>query len=447
MPEADPKFNPITLLQAEARRDLQLQSLHHEEVILDTQGSLYDPAEIGLPRQSMNGEQIEIIGEAAIGGDGGIFGEMAFVRSGTTSRGKIFLVELAKDEKGQSIATGHWRSLNPSESVVIGRGSGAHMHSLGGRSLDDVHISRKHLTVTLTPEGLKLKDTSTNGSAFRGKKVSPEDKYDYTATHTVSAEEAARRRGLLKEQSDGGRSEFGGRPTIGRDTFPIDGHVDIRSWVAGKEAIVVDSKKYPEEFNQLRDLFVANLHKEISARQGGHIQEEDVLKAIYRSVHETLQYDLEFVKKEAQDVRSASPESRKAALNNYLAAGKGVCRHMALTAAWLGGEAYKQGLVRGKFTTEVNQSDLGYGAHEWSRYMAPDGEIYIIDVAQHFVGKLADTLDRKPSGREYWGYFRSKEERDTYRQAKQGSTIVTLSGLEVRPTLPQRIIDSKDVPK
>ncbi|MFZ1324150.1 MAG: hypothetical protein WAQ57_03265 [Candidatus Saccharimonadales bacterium] len=430
---------------AEARGELANYQLHGEAVELSLDDGLYDLREIGLPRFMHGGERLDVVAEAALEGDEGTAGEFAFVRTRTELGDQLFAVGLMTDETGKPRATGVFIALQLGVPLSFGRSRDANIRGVQGSEFGP-GVSRNHLTATWTGQVLKLEDTSTNGSFYKGNTLAGHDAYEYEASHTVSAEEGARLRGMLREESTMGVREFGGRPTIGRDTFPIDGHVDIRSWVAGGEAIVVDSKKYPQEFDKLRACFLSKLHEQQDRKQR-HPSEASIIKAIYAAVDETMEYDLAFVDVESEAIKAEVPDHRKASLTNYFAAGKGVCRHMALAVSWLGGEAHRAGLLGGRFTTEVNQSTQGNGAHEWSRYTSPSGEVVIIDVAQHFVGPLAKTLYKKPSGGERWGYFRSSEERDAYRRAKHGGAIVNLGVAQPTPMRGNRIITSEDVPK
>jgi hypothetical protein len=249
------------------------------------------------------------------------------------------------------------------------------------------------------------------------------DGYDYSADHTVAGKYLAEKRGLLKEQL------FAGRPVITRDTYPIDGHVDIRSWQAGDEATVVDSKKYPKHYETLSGKFLEKISG--TQWQQGEDMVPKTLKAVFDSVSESMVYDLPFVDKISADMRSKNAEHRKVDLSLYLAAGKGVCRHMALAAAWLGGEMESRGFLPagGKFTAEVNQSTKGNGAHEWARYTSPNGEIYILDPAQKFFGTLAEAVKRAEGKPNAWEYFLDEGEKKAFMAKMAGQAMLDGAGL------------------
>ena len=114
---------------------------------------------------------------------------------------------------------------------------------------------------------------------------------------------------------------------------------------------------------------------------------------------------------------SVNKDKRKVSLNYYLDYGKGVCRHMALATAWMGGELARNGILEGKATAEVNQRKKDNAAHEWARYTAKDGTVYILDPAQQYFGRLDESLERHGS----WEYFRPGE-RVRYEVLKQQKT-------------------------
>lgn len=452
-------LSPVSynLLTPGIRQEVENKPLQNSITQLDIAESIYEPTEVGIPNKDQNGDSFSIVGEISLNDAHGVGGEMVFVKlSSNSGKESVFLAGLMRDEQGSATVEpfSRWARLDEYVPRIIGRGGSSTEGKINGTELFghdfSEGISRQHLAVTLQKGAIKLEDTSSNGSYYRGKALARQDPYGFTSSHTLTASEAARLRGLIKERNTDGIEKFAGRPTIGRDTFPIDGHVDIRAWVGGGEAIVVDSKKYPKEFNDLRATFDKHLEAQsktsLFAKRDKRSTEAKALKAIFDTVNEAMTYDLAFALEEEKDITLKAPEHRKAALNNYLIEGKGVCRHMALAVSWLGGDAVSRGIMDGRFTTEVNQSSNGLGAHEWSRYVGNDSEVYIVDVAQKFVGKLADTLTKRSDESERWGYFRNEEERNNYRQRMSGGAIVGISGVISRTT-ESVIITENDIPK
>ena len=234
----------------------------------------------------------------------------------------------------------------------------------------------------------------------------------YMDQHTIGAEEAARLLGMMKKDETG-VERFGGRETIGRDTFPIEGKVDIRAWQGDAEAIVVDSKADPEGYDLARHKFRERLAQQTDASEGS------VLRAIYETVGETMQYDIDGVDEinQRSGVTDKS-KTNKVNLGVFLGMGKGVCRHMALEGSWLGGEAVEKGLLPTgtRVTAEVNEH-AERGAHEWARATLADGTVYILDNAQHFFGTLEEAVQKAK-----WNYLRP-EEKDKYLRQEAGGQL------------------------
>jgi hypothetical protein len=241
---------------------------------------------------------------------------------------------------------------------------------------------------------------------------------DFQQHHTLHAEELAQIRGYFAVNEAGARM-FGDREIIDHTTTDVEGKVDIRNWGAGGEALVVDSKKYPEGFDKLRDLYADEASE--PERDFGYPVDPEwrVLRDIQRAVTKSMDYDLDAVEK-IYPQSAGDGRIEKVSLGDFILEGKGVCRHMALAAAWLGGELKKKGELEGTTTAGVNQNDE-LGAHEWARYTTPDGRVYIIDPAQKFFGTLENAANRA-----YWDYF-DEGERDTYMAAAKARQIAAFA--------------------
>ncbi|MDB5169521.1 MAG: hypothetical protein JWO41_877 [Candidatus Saccharibacteria bacterium] len=243
----------------------------------------------------------------------------------------------------------------------------------------------------------------------------------YTAVHTIKADELARERGMLQERPDESGADtaevariFANRERVSRNTTDFEGKVDIRSWVAGDEAIVIERKSLPAGYNKLNNAFYQRASQATNNRE--------IIKSIYDAVGDTMDYDLPFTTVQSDALTS---NHRKINLGVYLDEGKGVCRHMSLAAAWLGSELSKQGIVKGVFTSEVNQRELKNGegsterdAHQWTRYTGIDGQVLILDPAQKFFGTLEEAYDRKG-----WDYLRDNE-REAFQAKRLADKIV-----------------------
>jgi hypothetical protein len=419
---------PQALSQAEARADLEWQHLKHARVELDTNAALYAPEEIGLVSKQPYGEELSVIGEVGLPNGDSETLDAVLVKMGSSYGENRYLVGGLKEVGGQMMVTGKWIELTDNSTLPFGRApqdGNIQADQLWDQDAYSDQVSRAHVHILRRGDEITVEDTSSNGTDM--KLVEKDNGYDLPfvsddpisfAEHTISSEERARIRGMIVD-TDQNEKLFAGRPTISRDTFPIEGHVDIRSWgSAGQsEAIVIDSKRGPEqtqEYTNLRNKVYEKLGNKVWAPE---LDEADVLKAIYDAVDETLEYDLKFVNEFSKTVTT---DHRKVDLSLYLEEGKGVCRHMALAASWLGGEMAAKGYLKGRLTAEVNQRISDNAAHEWGRYTAADGTVYIIDPAQHYFGKLAEAVDGK-----HWDYFRPGE-RAKYtagKSALQGSLL------------------------
>jgi hypothetical protein len=279
----------------------------------------------------------------------------------------------------------------------------------------DTNVSRKHAEFLIENGKFIIADTSANGTAVRGKVAEEQQStpayeghdYGVVAEHTIKAHELAKAKGLARETAEG--NMFGERLQINRDTTEYEGRVDTRPWVAGAEAIVIDSAsaEFTTEYARLQQKAV-----DILNRSGGRdANEGQVIDAIFQAVSGSMEYSLDDTDKIASEAAALSPELREVNLGKYLREGKGVCRHMGLAVGWLGERFARAGLLKGKFTVEVNQI-YQRGAHEWARYTPddPTDKVYILDPAQKFSGTLEEALIGNKYGRkQHWEYFRPGE--------------------------------------
>lgn len=289
-----------------------------------------------------------------------------------------------------------------------------------GAKYDDV-VSRRHAEVRVGNGAMSVRDLGSHSGTLIKRdsytEHTPDDEDDYVAAHTVKAIKLAEWRKLLSRDRDG-RMLFAGRRIVNRDTTlggpNPEATVDIRAWVAGGEAIVVDPTEDSGEYDKLLNSFFGRI-----AKYKGKYDEEDVLKAIYDTVSGAMQYSLAYADWRSEWINQQSPDHRKINLDVYLAAGKGVCRHMALAAAWLGGEAAARGLLSGRLTAPVKENTAYNAAHEWARYTAKDGRVYILDMGSddpndHYFGTLEASTVRKNA--QNWNYFEPGEREDYMRR-------------------------------
>jgi hypothetical protein len=209
--------------------------------------------------------------------------------------------------------------------------------------------------------------------------------------------------GYTKRARDRHGDTYKGRPLIGRDTVIIGG-VDYGTFPG--PPIVVDPVKYPDSFQRLFD----------DARQratvDGALRRGEVLDAVFNVVRESMTYSLEKTRylgrSVAQPGETVARLDDKIALNVYIDRGVGTCREMALTCGALLEMFKAAGHIRGNPSIDRNMQwnprKADYDGHQWVRYTNAAGEVYILDVAQNFIGSL-DDAERSAK----WNYARPEE--------------------------------------
>lgn len=398
-----------------------------------TNPSIMTPEDLGILSKFDSGEDVKITGVFNIGSnDDPRAAAIVNMHNPETNIRRVFVGGLETDPDGNLKLNDSWIELDSSKSgVVIGRSGDTSDETIGSKQLwpasdnfDDL-ISRQHITIQQDGNSVRLTDHSTNGTYIAGatemKYASTEDDFGHMASHTIRAEEIARSRGLLTRENKVAKEIFAGREVINRDTVDPEGMVDIRSWVGGGEAIVVDSKKAPEEYVKLLVKCLEKLDKVYT--------EKDMIKAIYETVSESMKYDLKFVNDFSDTLES---DHKKVNLEVYLGEGKGVCRHMALATQWLGARMLEKhkNLAMFKdanFTSPVNQRNSDNAAHEWVRYTNSQGKVYIIDPAQQYYGTLEDLARDQSKGVKRWEYFKDSDEKNKYIQQNLGELVVKKS--------------------
>ena len=184
---------------------------------------------------------------------------------------------------------------------------------------------------------------------------------------------------------------YQGRPVIHRDSR-IDGGVYLGQ--GQREAIVVDFRKD----HKLMDLYEKVKDKSL---KNGVIKKSRILGAVYGAVKESMpRQDYEAVKEIIN--RYGVEEDGKISLGVFLEEGAGVCRHDALACAALLERFKEEGIVKGRASLDRNSNHLG--GHAWCRYTNSGGEVFILDVAQNFLGRLEESLNE-----DRWAYQRPED--------------------------------------
>lgn len=179
--------------------------------------------------------------------------------------------------------------------------------------------------------------------------------------------------------------EWQGRPLIHRDSV-INGGVYMCGDENGKplgEACVVDDVRQPE-LDKLYGEFIDKATKN-AKRRGEHINQV-LLTGALRFVQRVMPYNSDH----ADGIVEKFEPGTKVALADYLKVG-GVCRHQALMVGYLLERCVNAGFLRGQVSVDRNYiPELG-GGHSWVRYANSRGEIFIIDPAQDYSGRLDDS--------------------------------------------------------
>ena len=214
-----------------------------------------------------------------------------------------------------------------------------------------------------------------------------------------------------------------GRSHIGRDT-PIDGGVYYGTY--GGEAIVVDTAKYPEQYEKL---LTEVLQKSQDSK--GEVRRGKILESVFDTVKEKIQYSQAGVDKILSDIGDGEfKDGTKVDLGDFIEGGVGVCRHQALAVGALLERLIKNGQIRGKVSVDRSMQYNPNGekeGHAWVRYTGSTGDIVILDVAQN---KLILLEDADP--KEGWNYLRPEEQK-TLASKLVGPTAVTKTVEDSKP--------------
>lgn len=205
-----------------------------------------------------------------------------------------------------------------------------------------------------------------------------------------------------------GVKTFEGRVLIKRDT-PINKGVYLGG-SPREESVVVDDEKYPllrEKYNELLEKIdgdEAKWPKRLFERLRTPVPKtEDVaLQQIFDFVNTNMQYN----NQQVEYVRKAYGDSKKVSLDMYVGMKAGVCKHQSLFSAYLAEQLIEDGRLGGHISIDRN-SIKGRGGHAWARYTEnnDDKTVWIIDVAQGYMGKLEDV---DPENR--WFYKRPEDQ-------------------------------------
>ncbi len=210
---------------------------------------------------------------------------------------------------------------------------------------------------------------------------------------TRLVEERVKRTGFYEEKGFIRKEKiFQGRPIIGRDR-KINGGVYLGE--SSREAIVVDDAKDP----LLEKIYQELLKRRRDAELKGKDFKDGVLEEVWELVNQVMPYD----ELRVQEINeSLSEPDTKIYLSAFI--GGGVCRHQALLIGFLLEKLSKEGFVGGNVSIDRNYVP-DQGGHAWARYTNSRGDVFILDSAQHYIGRL----DEMSNDRSRWFYERPED--------------------------------------
>lgn len=208
---------------------------------------------------------------------------------------------------------------------------------------------------------------------------------------TQLAEERVKRSGFYEEKGVIRKEKiFQGRPIIGRDR-KIDGGVYLGG--SAREAVVVDGEKDPA----LEKVYQELLKRRREAQSRGKDFKDGILEDVWELVGQVMPYN----EVKVQEIERSLPEpDTKIYLSAFI--GGGVCRHQALLTGYLLERLSKEGLVGGKVSIDRNYVP-DEGGHAWVRYTNSAGDVFILDSAQRYIGRLDEISEDR------WFYERPED--------------------------------------
>lgn len=150
------------------------------------------------------------------------------------------------------------------------------------------------------------------------------------------------------------------------------------------------------------------LQKRVDAKRIRRVPE--LLAEVHALVREKLRY-VKGLNKAIVREKAVSGRPVKLPLAFYVSRGEGVCWQQGLLAAYLIEKLIDDGCIGGTISTDRNmkrdarmewsdaKSDLV--GHQWARYTAANGTVYVIDPAQDYCGPLANA----PTTRGRWRHY------------------------------------------
>lgn len=211
---------------------------------------------------------------------------------------------------------------------------------------------------------------------------------------TRFVEERVKKTGFYEEKGFFRKEKvFQGRPIIGRDRR-INGGVYLGG--SEREAIVVDGDK-DQALEKVYQELIKRRH-EAKNRYGKDFK-QGILEEVWQLVSQVMPYN----EQKVREIEQSLPQpDTKIYLSAFI--GGGVCRHQALLTAYLLERLSDEKLVGGKVSVDRNYVP-SEGGHAWVRYENSGGDVFILDSAQNYIGRL----DEMSEERDRWFYERPED--------------------------------------
>ena len=190
-----------------------------------------------------------------------------------------------------------------------------------------------------------------------------------------------------------GEPYYMGFPVISRDSS-VRGGVSIGEHPRGAIYVPKDSKLLEDLANEVIE----------HSKRDGRVDKSLILKNTYNIVRKVFT-DVDMKKVEAIYNYYNVSNDGIVSLDTFLESGVGVCIHQALTAAAVLEILKEKGVIKGHPNVNRNKGYANgelYG-HAWVRYTNSAGEIFIIDTALGYLGKLEDSKNWE------WNYHMPNE--------------------------------------
>jgi hypothetical protein len=185
--------------------------------------------------------------------------------------------------------------------------------------------------------------------------------------------------------------EFQGHHLISKDS-QING--GVYPGANAREAVFVDEANDPELLAAY-DTFLARLE---DYKASYYDTRRNMLSLVFAYVAEKMP---SASRKVREQVNAMGPDEL-VPLSHFLDGG--VCRHQALFAGYLLEKLIAAGEIQGKVSVDRNTMKA-LGSHAWVRFTDANNEVYILDVTQNFMSKLADIDPKKAP----WPYARDED--------------------------------------